>query len=484
MGLIDLKTDLTSLPYGKDRPGGGSSKSPYITKDIPGRNKSFLDQIEEERTGKYGSSVSNDFGFRTALFNTGAPFEDVERLAKLYADKGTGLVFEAKQLILASLTEPTAVWNPLAVTLQNALPNVLGFGHIPSFINPDIKNFFSQPFPGPTDFRSVGGTNALKPGDADVYQLGNPAEGTNPFFKLKIPFTDRKLGTSIVRSRKHYNVVYDRKDPNNLSVNDETLPKDITALAKTADQISIKPLYKSTTEDETLPKDFIKFKIRVVDNDDPTKSIFIHFRAFLESFSDSFSASWDEQRFVGRGDAFYRYNGFSRNNALSFKIAVQSRQEQKNLYEKLTYLASLTAPDYSPQGFMRGTLIYLTIGDYLVDVPGVIGGMNLTIDPSSPWEIAKLNNGDDDTGIAQLPHIIGVDSFEFKPIHNFVPQRGSRFIGYDNYDDNVKQTDLISIEELGATIQEPSTAFNLGAIFDLPPSADASSLPVDPSSLA
>ena len=35
MGLIDLKTDLKSLKYSKDRIGGGSSKQPFVQKSIP-----------------------------------------------------------------------------------------------------------------------------------------------------------------------------------------------------------------------------------------------------------------------------------------------------------------------------------------------------------------------------------------------------------------------------------------------------------------
>ena len=35
MGLIDLKTDLKSLKYGKDRVGGGSSNQPFVQKSIP-----------------------------------------------------------------------------------------------------------------------------------------------------------------------------------------------------------------------------------------------------------------------------------------------------------------------------------------------------------------------------------------------------------------------------------------------------------------
>jgi len=35
MGLINLSTNLKSLPYGRDRFGGGSSNQPYITTPIP-----------------------------------------------------------------------------------------------------------------------------------------------------------------------------------------------------------------------------------------------------------------------------------------------------------------------------------------------------------------------------------------------------------------------------------------------------------------
>jgi hypothetical protein len=35
MGLVDLRTNLKSLRYGKDKIGGGSSNQPYIKTDIP-----------------------------------------------------------------------------------------------------------------------------------------------------------------------------------------------------------------------------------------------------------------------------------------------------------------------------------------------------------------------------------------------------------------------------------------------------------------
>jgi hypothetical protein len=99
------------------------------------------------------------------------------------------------------------------------------------------------------------------------------------------------------------------------------------------------------------------------------------------------------------------------------------------MYQKLNYLASVTAPNYSDGGFMRGNYIYLTVGDWLVNVPGILRGININVPTDSPWEIARDANGNSQSDIAQLPHYVEVTGFSFTPIHNFIPQLNSPFIG-------------------------------------------------------
>jgi len=198
----------------------------------------------------------------------------------------------------------------------------------------------------------------------------------------------------------------------------------------TTDLQTFKPLYNSDTVDvRTEQSDLIKFTISAVDNNDPSQRTYITFRAFINSFGDSFDAGWNSYKYVGRAESFYRYNSFNRSIKLSFTAAVQSRREQFPLYQKLNYLASLTAPDYSADGFMRGNLIYLTVGDWLVDVPGILNGITLNIPDNSPWEIARDANGNIQNDIAQLPFVVEVNSFDFVPIHNFVPRKNAPFIG-------------------------------------------------------
>jgi hypothetical protein len=66
---------------------------------------------------------------------------------------------------------------------------------------------------------------------------------------------------------------------------------------------------------------------------------------------------------------------------------------------------------------MRGSVIKLTIGDYLYRVPGFIENVNITVDQNTSWEIA-LN----DPEMRELPQVIDVQC-TFKPIHDFLPRR-------------------------------------------------------------
>jgi len=170
--------------------------------------------------------------------------------------------------------------------------------------------------------------------------------------------------------------------------------------------------------------DLIKFHIAVVDNDNPQKRTFIHFRAFIDNFADNFGATWSSTQYPGRGEEFFKYGGFSRDISLSFKVHIASRAELFPTYQKLNYLSSLMAPDYSAKaGFMRGNIVQLTIGDYLNNVYGVITGFGYNITTDSNWDIARNDDGSEDENSAELPTLIEVSGFNFKPIHNFIPEK-------------------------------------------------------------
>lgn len=180
--------------------------------------------------------------------------------------------------------------------------------------------------------------------------------------------------------------------------------------------------------------DFIKFNFRVITPKD-TAGVLLFFRAYLDSFSDSYQGEWSPIKYIGRGENFYTYNGHTRTIQFAFKIAAQTREELQPLYEKLNWLVSTTAPTYNAGGtFMMGTLVELNIGDYLIGTKGFISQTSLTWNTNYPWEVASkyfLPGSEDgivDTA-PQLPHVLDC-SVSFTPIQNFTPQTGTiGFIG-------------------------------------------------------
>ena len=198
------------------------------------------------------------------------------------------------------------------------------------------------------------------------------------------------------------------------------------------DKINFQPIYKSSnvrpSSDGVAKNDFVKFRIGAVLRDG--QKVYSHFRAFINSFSDSYDSSWSSVKYMGRGEEFYKYGGFGRGISLSFTVAAQSKPELMAQYKKLNFLASTLAPDYGSSGFMGGVLHQLTMGGWCFELPGFISNRSLEVPQESPWEIAipATDDGGDpsnpifsDNTVKEMPHICNV-SMDFTPIHRFRPE--------------------------------------------------------------
>lgn len=244
------------------------------------------------------------------------------------------------------------------------------------------------------------------------------------------------------------------------------------------DKINLLPLYQSSDDpiQTNSVRDMIKFCIEVINNDDPNTTVPLHFRAYITNLSDNIGAEWDSKRYMGRGENFYTYQGFTREVSFNLKVAAQSKQEMMPLYQKLNYLASSLMPDYNSNGFMRGNLHKLTVGEWFYRTPGVLKSMNVSIENDYSWEIKftepetrtfgaadfqkkvdekqhknKTNkaegtldfqNSNSDADMMELPQILSIN-FTFSPILNNLPRlakEGSLFtqtpILISNHGDN------------------------------------------------
>ena len=190
------------------------------------------------------------------------------------------------------------------------------------------------------------------------------------------------------------------------------------------DKVNAFPIYKSSeATNNKVKNDLVKFRIGVIDNEDPSQKTYVHFRAFINGLSDSYTADWSGEQFMGRGEKVYRYGGFDRQVSLNWTVAAQSKQELIPMYQKLNYLASICAPDYSKTGYMRGNLITLTIGGWFYEQAGIMTGITFEVPDESPWEVAipdqsnfsTVQGGDNliasDPTVKEMPHIINVTGF-------------------------------------------------------------------------
>ena len=161
-------------------------------------------------------------------------------------------------------------------------------------------------------------------------------------------------------------------------------------------------------------EDYIPFKISVVS---PVHNInqhaTINFRAYLDNISDSYSAGWNPQKYMGRAESFYKYNSFSRDVSFGFTIVADSKKNLIEMYEQLNSLASSLAPSYTDAGYMAGNLHQLTLGDYFKGTYGIIQSLNYELTTESPWGI---------TIGEQVPFYIKVSNIKFTPIHNYRPE--------------------------------------------------------------
>ena len=196
------------------------------------------------------------------------------------------------------------------------------------------------------------------------------------------------------------------------------------------DKINASAIYSTTSnkgKNDGEYNDLISFRIGVIDPNSPTKVTYMNFRSYIDSFSDSYSSDWKAQSYMGRGEKFYKYSGFDRSISMAFTVVAQSFQEMRGMYQKLNFLASSLAPTYTPNGYMAGNLVKMTVGDYIYEQYGFISSITYDIPQESSWDLSLTSDNLEiqrkpEDNPDELPFMIKVTGLKFTPIHNFRPE--------------------------------------------------------------
>ena len=155
------------------------------------------------------------------------------------------------------------------------------------------------------------------------------------------------------------------------------------------DKVNLIPYGQDTlpsTGDSYEKLDFCPFKFYDVRNDAS-----IVFRAILSGITDTFTPEYSSERYVGRPDSVYVYQGTEREISFTFDIYPKSDAELVTLWEKMNYLAGLTYPSFEGANGggmgMISPICELTIGDMYRDAPGYLSGLTYTIMDEGTWEL-------------------------------------------------------------------------------------------------
>lgn len=394
---------------------------------ILGETFSIINKDRNRLTSLYDNILVNNTGPNNFGFKRGITLNDGNNVLSYQGGPGSILGIGRTNIRFAT----SNVGSPLRTIYDTKETNLLSQNGVITYTNKQISNIPKNPSNGESFL--IGFPSALAVGST-TSNYGNSSSPGD--FRKLLRNNPQNIQVAKAPNYTEYNIQRRNKlgDPGgNQALLDRTnYTTGISGFGNSGtnsyDRLNVVPIYQSEGPALTTEKpvnDLVKFRIGVINNDNPDLKKYIHFRAFLDQISDNFSADWSATKYIGRGENFYTYNGFDRKVSLSWTVAAQSKIELIPMYRKLNYLASVCAPDYSSKGYMRGNIVTLTIGGYFYEQPGIITGFNYSMnDDNATWEIGI--NAEDEVGndplVKELPHLIKVEGFNFIPIHTFVPR--------------------------------------------------------------
>ena len=134
----------------------------------------------------------------------------------------------------------------------------------------------------------------------------------------------------------------------------------------------------------------------------------LQFRGTANGITETFSPSWNAQKYTGRADKAYMYSEFERTLSFNFKAYATSRVEMKPMWQKLQRLATFTMPEYSEESY-NGKIVYFRLGSLYgggqVGVPSLITSLTYTVSDDVSWDISVLGSKNP---IGEIPKAIDI----------------------------------------------------------------------------
>lgn len=430
MALVDQKTDLKSLKY-----SDFNTREPFVVRDInrqpESRNQIRIEgEARKDDVNRLSKLLATNLKFATnqAFLNSQKTLSDIRAAQGLEGREKSQAIRKAVGRALSDIGQ--------AINTQIAQAGVAGTGtHFITNFKNETSTYLGK-FGGPLsltgakvndfevksdklpelDIKNTARTNIDQEGNEIVINPGvdrSTRAQTSNYTQNNLS-SEQKRNT-IINLNKPGNIENRFYQKNNIGITNKiTITNVRTEKLKTID------------DDQIIP-----FEIAVYDPKKPLQNKateYLYFTAYITSLGDRYGARWNSTSYIGRGEPLFNYTDFSRGISLDFKIAAESVIDLQPLYNKINRLVGTTAPSYSDTGvFKRGVFVKLTVGDYIKQIPGFFTSVDLQWNVDYPWEIGRNENGEFDTGLQRVPHILDI-SLAFQPVHSFIPEYGKNFI--------------------------------------------------------
>ncbi len=138
------------------------------------------------------------------------------------------------------------------------------------------------------------------------------------------------------------------------------------------------------TSDNNINSGYVKFNITSIRD-----GVSISFKPYLTAFSDNWTPTYTDVKYVGRQDIQKVFTSVTRTVSVGFKMAATSKDNLTAMYGKVQSLIQISALGATTgQPYLIGPMLKVTVGDYLVGAPCVATSLKIDTNPSEfPWEI-------------------------------------------------------------------------------------------------
>jgi hypothetical protein len=211
---------------------------------------------------------------------------------------------------------------------------------------------------------------------------------------------DFDKGTLKKREKSRYsdNNTYTKAfGPNTDARGDATFGNDLSlgtlrGIERGSDYLNSKTILdaNSDVEEDFKDKDFVTLKFTSVATGNR-----VRFRATVSGLTETFTPSWESNKFVGNPFNFYTYNSIERSVTFTFKVFSLNYSEHKKAWARLSFLSSLVYPQsYINKNYTTPPFIKFTLGDMYKEKAAFIESLTYTIDDNTTWEIGLKQTRD------------------------------------------------------------------------------------------